>query len=235
MVVYADFEALACKIDTCLPDPNIASTTHRTKFKACSYAYQVVCTNEKYSKPPVTYRGENAVERFFDDLFKEEENIKDILGDPEPLIMTDKTEKQFKTATHCYICNRMFTDKLIKVRDHSHVGVTGDKNAPSYSNYRGAACQSCNLNLQNPTFVPVFFHNFRGFDSHLLIEAAGKYKDQKITCIPNNMEKYISFSVGNLRFLDSYQFMSESLEKLVDNLASEGLTHFHHFKKAFPD
>jgi hypothetical protein len=58
-----------------------------------------------------------------------------------------------------------------------------------------------------------------------LIEAAGKYKDQNITCIPNNME--------NLRFLDSYQFMPESLEKLVDSLSVDGLTHFHHFGKSF--
>jgi hypothetical protein len=66
-----------------------------------------------------------------------------------------------------------------------------------------------------------------------LIEAAGKYKDQNITCIPNNMEKYISFSVGNLRFLYSYQFMPESLEKLVDSVSVDGLTHFHHFGKSF--
>ena len=37
-----------------------------------------------------------------------------------------------------------------------------------------------------------------------------------ITCIPNNAEKYISFSVGQLKFLDSFQFMASSLEKLVD-------------------
>lgn len=213
--IYADFEALATKIDTCLPDPTTSSTTHQTKFEACGYAYQVVCTNDNYSKPPVLYRGENATEHFFDDMFKEEEYIKNILNDAEPLIMTEETEAQFRRTTHCYICNRMCNDKLIKVRDHSHIGVTGNNQSPHYSNYRGAACQSCNLNLQNPNFIPIFFHNFHGYDSHLLIEAAGKYKDQQITCIPNNMEKYISFFVGNLRFLDSFQFMSESLEKNI--------------------
>jgi hypothetical protein len=231
--IYADFEALAAKIDTCLPDSTTSSTTHQTKFEACGYAYQVLCTNDNYSKPPVLYRGEKTAEHFFDDMFNEEEYIKNILNDAEHLIMTEETEAQFRRTTHCYICNRMFNDKLIKVRDHSHIGVTGDSQSPHYSNYRGAACQSCKLNLQNPNFIPIFFHNFRGYHSHLLIEAAGKYKDQNITCIPNNMEKYISFSVGNLRFLDSYQFMPESLEKLVDNLSVDGLTHFHHFGKSF--
>ena len=37
--IYADFEASATKIDTCLPDPTTSSTTHQTKFDACGYAY----------------------------------------------------------------------------------------------------------------------------------------------------------------------------------------------------
>lgn len=40
--------------------------------------------------------------------------------------------------------------------------------------------------------------------------------NSNITCIPNNAEKYISFSIGQLKFLDSFQFMASSLEKLVD-------------------
>ena len=46
---------------------------------------------------------------------KEEEYIKNILNDADPLIMSRETEAQFQKATHCYICSRMFNDKLIKV------------------------------------------------------------------------------------------------------------------------
>ena len=38
----------------------------------------------------------------------------------------------------------------------------------------------------------------------------------RLSCIPNNIEKYISFSAGQLKFLDSFQFMASSLAKLVD-------------------
>ena len=38
----------------------------------------------------------------------------------------------------------------------------------------------------------------------------------RLSCIPNNTEKYISFSVDQLKFLDSFQFMASSLAKLVD-------------------
>ena len=36
-----------------------------------------------------------------------------------------------------------------------------------------------------------------------------------MSCIPNNTEKYISFSLGQLRFIDSSQFLLASLDKLV--------------------
>lgn len=49
------------------------------------------------------------------------------------------------------------------------------------------------------------------------------------------MEKYVSFSLGNLQFIDSYQFLDASLETLVSNLAYEGLKHFIHFSKEFSE
>ena len=50
------------------------------------------------------------------------------------------------------------------------------------------------------------------------------------------MERYVSFSLGSLRFFDSYQFLSSSLECLTENLkASGGLEHFKHFFSEFPD
>ena len=39
--------------------------------------------------------------------------------------------------------------------------------------------------------------------------------DGNLTCIPNNTEKYISFSLGQLRFIDSVQFLLSSLDNLV--------------------
>ena len=40
--------------------------------------------------------------------------------------------------------------------------------------------------------------------------------------IPNNMEKYMAFMLGkHLVFLDSFQFMSLSLEKRADNLPDD--------------
>ena len=59
---------------------------------------------------------------------------------------------------------------------------------------------------------------------HTYINKKGEKCQMNINAIPNNMEKYMAFMLGNhLVFLDSFQFMSSSLEKLVSNLPKESL------------
>lgn len=90
------------------------------------------------------------------------------------------------------------------------------------------------MNFQHPDYIPVYFHNLRGFDSHLLMQGVGIFKGKKINCIPNNMERYVSFSLGSLRFVDSYQCLPSSLSNLVDDLAKEDPKHFKALIKEFP-
>ena len=69
--------------------------------------------------------------------------------------------------------------------------------------------------------VSVIFHNFRGYDSHLIFNELDK-SDVKISVIPNGLEKYMTFfSNKNLVFIDSTQFMNSSLDKLVKNMSDE--------------
>ena len=84
--------------------------------------------------------------------------------------------------------------------------------------------------------IPVIFHNLRGYDSHFIMQEIGqivkdntyvykgKTRQMRINAIPNNMEKYMAFMLGdNLVFIDSFQFMSSSLDKLASNLPKEKL------------
>ena len=175
------------------------------------------------SKEPVLYRGPNAAEVFIQYLQEEETNILEILEEEVPMHMTNKDKLDFNNATVCHICEQMFSPGDEPVRDHCHV--TGL--------YRGAAHSDCNLNFQHRKRIPVVFHNLKNYDGHLIAQAMGKFKDAELNCIPNNMEKYISFSIGKLDFIDSFQFMSSSLAKLVDNLAKEGPSKFPHVTKVF--
>ena len=50
------------------------------------------------------------------------------------------------------------------------------------------------------------------------MQELGKF-NLKINVIPNGLEKYMSFTINNkLSFIDSFQFLSSSLDSLVKNL-----------------
>lgn len=140
------------------------------------------------------------------------------------MVVTEEQKAAFQVATHCYMCEEPFyedEEKWRKVRDHNHA--TGE--------YRGAAHNQCNLNKKRSTHIPVFFHNLRGYDSHLIMQGIHRFAEKKsIRVIPKNMERYVSFQLGNLRFLDSLQFLGvgASLDALASNL-----TEFPHLKEHF--
>ena len=89
------------------------------------------------------------------------------------------------------------------------------------------------------------FHNLSGYDSHLFIKNLG-FTAGNIDCIPNNEEKYISFTKNTevdtytnekgetklkyhkIRFIDSFKFMAASLDSLVNNLPEDA---FNNLKK----
>ncbi|KAK3740309.1 hypothetical protein QZH41_010880 [Actinostola sp. cb2023] len=217
--IYADFESLTTKIQSASPDPTKSSTEKYQHHQACGFAYVIVSERPDHCKAPVLYRGEDAVDKFLESLQKEEQIIETLLEDIVPMQLTPLEEDRFQRATLCHICK----DELgaDRVRDHCHV--TGK--------FRGAAHNACNLNFQFTGRIPVILHNLRGYDSHLIMQGLGKIKNKPINCIPNNIEKYISFSIGNLDFIDSLQFMNASLEKLVCNLAKEGDNKFSILKK----
>jgi hypothetical protein len=99
--------------------------------------------------------------------------------------------------------------------------------------FRGAAHTICNLNNRVTKKIPVLFHGMRNFDSHLIIKALRKEHFNNIKIIPQNTEKYTSFEIGDFIFLDSYQFMSASLNELTENLKNAGDHKFVITKKFF--
>ena len=110
-----------------------------------------------------------------------------------PLVMSEEDEQMFKTAEECHICGQKYLNAGVRVRDHCYI--TGK--------YSGSAHQDCNLTLRisAETFkLPVIFHNLRGYDSHFIMQeigAVGKNNNLEINCIPNNMEKYMAFMLGD--------------------------------------
>ena len=95
------------------------------------------------------------------------------------------------------------------------------KNDAKNGKYRGPAHIDCNINLKLNHKIPIVFHNLKNYDSHLIMQELDKF-NLKLNVIPNGLEKYMSFSINNkLSFIDSFQFLSSSLDSLVKNLAKD--------------
>ena len=195
-IIYADFEALL---------KEMISNNQYQQHDACSYGYKLVSVYEGLSKEYKSYRGLNTINKFLESLLEEEKYIKTILNKNKPINMTPQEKQEFRKAINCHICDKPLNKD--RVKDHDHI--TGK--------YRGAAHTNCNLNYNYKNVkIPVIFHNLRGYDSHLIMQEIGKYA-KNITVIPNTTEKYVAFSMNQFVFIDSLQFMNESLEKLVES------------------
>ena len=226
--VYADFESLIKPLDNCDPDPNKSYTKKYQKHEPISFSYYITF-NGVFFKPILRkYTKTKPEDADAMDIFIKwlEEDVKDIANiEPKEMIFTEEDTKHFNNASDCWICGEELGND--RVRDHCHF--TG--------RYRGPAHNKCNLKYRKPKNISVFFHNLSGYDSHLFIKKLGTpNKNENIDCIPNNEEKYISFSKtivtgqytnkkGKVKdktfkivFKDSLKFMSSSLGALVNNL-----------------
>ena len=240
--IYADFESLIKPMDNCDPDPNRSYTKKYQKHEPISFCYYIKCFNDTLCKEIFnddTKRKQlnsyiktkpedpDAIDVFIKWL---EDDVKFLANiTPKKMIFTKEDEKQFNMASDCWICGEELGND--RVRDHCHY--TGC--------YRGAAHNTCNLKYRKPESVPVFFHNLTGYDSHLFIKKLGSSNEKEnIKCIPNNEEKYITFTktiiagqytnkkgeeknkTFDIVFKDSLKFMSSSLGALVNNLPKNG-------------
>ena len=202
-VIYGDFECLTAPSSEGIK----GSYQHH---KPCGFMLNVVnsITNEA---TPYLYRGEDCMDKFCTTINKIKEEIMEKMKEKKEIQWSTKQKEQHKKEKHCFICGGKFDHQnpaKTKVADHCHF--TGQ--------YRGAAHNKCNLDYCFKYFrIPVFFHNLKNYDAHLIIshmEKLNKNKD-KISVIAQNSEKFVTFTVDNLEFKDSFSFLSSSLDKLV--------------------
>ena len=117
------------------------------------------------------------------------------------MLLTATESQSFTNITICHICTKPPGGK---VRDHCHI--TGS--------YRGVAHNACNLLYRiskSGRKLPVAIHNLKGYGGHLIVKAL-KSEFGKVRVIPQNMEKYLSLTVGRLKFIVSFQFTPQRLD-----------------------
>ena len=243
--LVCDFESF---LTPATDDPDQDAKTrvidHHNVSGFCCYR---VTDLSQHQTPPKVYSGPDVMSHFYEHVMSESQAISEILSQQIPMSpLSDDDLRRHRTATTCQNCHNPFTHDNHKVRHHCHV--TGQ--------YLFPACNRCNLQLKpkkskvegkvtKDYFLPCLFHNLKNYDAHFVVKHFQKKyamhsKGQKVTyddvnVIPLNGERFLQFQIGNIKFLDSFQFLSTSLENLVALLLKGGKENFHHTIKHLGD
>jgi hypothetical protein len=82
------------------------------------------------------------------------------------------------------------------------------------------------MQIKDGVQIPVFFHNLN-YDKNIFSKSLYNYENiEEINILPDNEENYKFFTIGKLHFLDSFKFMSSSLDNLIRNLSDDNKLFF---------
>ena len=228
--MYADFESILEPMDPVEPgSPNQPYTNEVNQHTPSGWCVYRKFAYGDVDNPLRIYRGKDCIKTFCNYIKGETHRLYHMFPELPMDPLTKKQWNKYKRSTKCHICYKPFTLRDTMIRDHCHY--TGL--------YRGPAHSLCSLRYKIPFYIPVVFHNLSGYDAHLFIrELGGHTSDMEV--IAKNKEDYIRFSIKvpvekyidkngeekdkliELRFIDSFKFMSSSLDSLTKNLVSGG-------------
>ena len=113
--IFADFECILKGVKS--SDKNSGSYTEKYQDHIpSSFAYKVVCIDNKFSKKVALYREKNAFYRFIKGILNEYEYCKKIIKKHfnKNLIMSPEEEERFQLSNSCWICENYLILEMIK-------------------------------------------------------------------------------------------------------------------------
>ncbi|XP_021958954.1 uncharacterized protein LOC110854831 [Folsomia candida] len=135
----------------------------------------------------------------------------------------------------CYFCGEKFKrlskEEISKeFKDRPNMAVFHHDHCSG--KFVALAHNRCNLEASISTISPCFIHNLKSYDSHFLVQAFDE--TMEATIIPCSSEKFMSFTVNKqIRFCDSFSFLSSSLENLTNTLKKNNTDDFKLTKEIF--
>ena len=156
----ADFEC-------CMQEPVAADVSIINEHKPVSFSLLIFGPGNVLFYEKTYASDEDCLPVFLDSVEQFSNLVTDFRVEQEkkPMNMSLLQKEAYKKAGVCHICKKNFFDddsgNFTKVRDHDHIT----------TQFLGAAHNLCNRNRRENYKIPVFFHNFSGYDSHILIQA----------------------------------------------------------------
>ena len=184
-------------------DEKIGRNTYKiSEHTPIAIGYNYNCKHQSGNRLHRSYFGPDCIKDYVRDSLEIE--TKHSIKINKAMLFTEEDKLYHDANDICHICNKNCADK---VRDHCHQ--TG--------RYRGPACNICNLNYKHQNFIPVIFHNCKGYDFNLLFNELFNQNNSKrrVDVLPSTNGKARTFGVGVLKFIDSYSFMTMSLDKMT--------------------
>lgn len=120
----------------------------------------------------------------------------------------------YHVADRCHICEQSFKKNKKKC---ATITISGLRGVQIFKMIAISEVQHVILVtsiFKNQSLLPLFFTIYED-----LMDISSVSVLLKV--IAQNMERYVSFFIGDLRFIDSFQFMINPLETLVNNLAKD--------------
>ena len=97
------------------------------------------------------------------------------------LVMTkeDDVNEVFDNSAKCWICDKVYVDGDIKVKDHCHIT----------EKYRGSLHRDCNINIKLNHKIPVIFHKLKTYEC---VSGFGMFNEEL-----SSTEKFYSLLTDN--------------------------------------
>ena len=236
-VIYADIEAITPKVTD-----NYSSSKTQKVEKQIPCGIYAICLDEKGSLWKQYFnRSEDCVGGF---LNTARQWAREIYAAKRKFPIYKKSAgdaENMKEATDCSICNEPLSEDRVFEHDHTN------------GELRGIAHAKCNTSCRTTNFTPIIFHNGSRYDfKHILRYYKPGDDDEKLECIANNSEEFISFSIcvptgsyqnvkneqvttyEKLKFIDSFRFQAKSLSNLIETMKADKMefpTFIEVFKK----
>ncbi|UZO21984.1 uncharacterized protein OCT59_014362 [Rhizophagus irregularis] len=222
-VIIADFEADNKKCDEAYG----GSMRKLAEQKANSFCYLVHWIDTEDVWSPFLYRGENATQEFVRRIDQELVKINEVLAIKHERIETEEDKKRYADDISCWICKSKFdidTDEIehleakityLKEKLKSFKKVTAEYNGIQTIIEKATKAIASEKAKANKVW------------NHCHITANA----QHIRVIAETFERYKSMKVGQLKYIDSMQFMNSSLASLTKNLGNNHPITSQYFKK----
>lgn len=242
-IIFADIEAILSEVDTV--DKAIKGAYQ--KHKAHSIGFYFHSRYEEVESYYRSYNGLDCIDWFCEQLKYIAKTVWKILAEVKPMDeLTVEENLDHTNATVCHICSQPFMCDEIKVHDHSHLtgkyrGAAHNACNLNYKESRNVPVVFHNLQYDlhfliekiaasgtgNIDIIPMNAEKYISFtkryETNELFDE-NEIMDLMETNEDEEMDENVCLANKNkikLRFIDSYRFMPESLQKLASYLSKD--------------